>query len=288
MTIDEIRDIFPFKSHYFRLKTHLYHYLDEGIGEPILLLHGNPTWSFLFRNIIGELSKTHRVIAPDHLGCGFSDKPQNFSYRLEMHIDNLEEFIHALNLKNITMLVHDWGGPIGLGIATRHPENIKRLIITNTAAFTMPRIPLRIAFCRLPLISEIMLRKTDLFCRCATLMTVAKPLPEKVRKGYLLPYNSPENRIAVYNFVKDIPMSYEDRSYETIIDIEHRIWMFKNRPVLLLWGMKDWCFNKFFLEKWAQFLPGASVVRIPEASHNLFEDSPEKVIFELKNFIKST
>ncbi|MEI6424529.1 MAG: alpha/beta fold hydrolase, partial [Lentisphaerota bacterium] len=111
MDISSIKDLYPFKHNYYKLKSCNYHYIDEGRGEPIVMVHGNPSWSFLFRRLISELSRTNRVIVPDHLGCGMSDKPRNFQYRLETHIDNLEEFLLALDLHNINLLVHDWGGP---------------------------------------------------------------------------------------------------------------------------------------------------------------------------------
>ena len=149
MDISEIKDVYPFKSNFHKIKTYNYHYLDEGKGDPVVMLHGNPSWSFLYRNLILRISKTHRVIAPDHLGCGLSDKPPNFPYRLETHIDNLESLMLELNLNNITLIIHDWGGPVGLGFAVRYPKRIRRLVILNSSAFSFNLIPFRIAVCKL-------------------------------------------------------------------------------------------------------------------------------------------
>lgn len=285
MDISPIKDIYPFKHNYFKLKKFNYHYIDEGKGEPIVMVHGNPSWSFLFRKLISELSRTNRVIVPDHLGCGMSDKPQNFQYRLETHIDNLEEFLLSLGLQNINLLVHDWGGPIGLGFAVRYPERIKRLMITNTAAFAATRIPWRIAACRIPWFGEKMIRNINLFCRASVRMTTVKKIPDDVKKGFLLPYDSYENRIAVYNFVKDIPMVPEAPSYEVLVGIEHGLWMFREYPVAIAWGMKDWCFNESFLKKWKKIFPHATVLPIYNAGHYLFEDEPEQIIAFLKKFL---
>lgn len=285
MDMSELKSLYPFKSNYYNLKGCKYHYVDEGKGDPVVMVHGNPSWSFLFRNLIKEISKTNRVIVPDHLGCGLSDKPLKFPYRLETHIDNLEELLIHLNLENITLLVHDWGGAIGMGFAVRYPEKISRLIITNSAAFTMRRIPLRIELCRIPLLGEILIRKLNVFCKAATRMTTVKEMPEEIKNAYLMPYDSFENRIAVYRFVMDIPMTPEHPSYEALVSIEHGLWMFRETPSLILWGMRDWCFTPAFIEKWLRYLPRAYIVTFENAGHYLFEDEPEKIIEQVRNFI---
>ena len=221
INISEIKDIYPFAPHFFKIKDYNYHYVDEGKGEPIVMVHGNPTWSFYYRNLIKEFSKTHRVIAPDHLGCGLSDKPQEFQYRLETHIDNLESLLLSLNLDNITLVVHDWGGAIGMGFAVRHPQKISRLIILNSGAFSMDWIPLRIALCRIPWLDDKLVRSANLFVRAAMHMTTVKALPPKVKKSYMLPFQTYEDRIAVLRFVQDIPLAPEHISYEVLLEIEH-------------------------------------------------------------------
>src|SRR5688572_6908616 len=126
------RKEYPFKSNFLPLDAGQLHYLDEGSGEPIVMVHGTPAWSFLYRNLVKELSRNYRCIVPDHLGFGLSDKPKHWSYKPEAHAQNLKILINYLELKNITLVVHDFGGPIGLHYALEHPENIKRLVIINT------------------------------------------------------------------------------------------------------------------------------------------------------------
>lgn len=283
--IEPIKDIYPFKSEFFKLKKYKYHYIDQGVGEPIVMVHGNPTWSFMFRELITEFSKTNRVLAPDHIGCGLSDKPHDFSYTLETHIDNLEAFILSKNLENITLLVHDWGGAIGLGFAVRHPEKIKRIIITNTAAFSMDKIPFRIKMGKVPWLGERLIVDMNLFVRCATIMTTKKPLSPQVKQGYLLPFENRADRTAVFQFVQDIPMDPLHPSMETLLGIEHGLWMLRDKPIAIIWGMKDWCFTPKFYERWIDFFPHAETLPLQNAGHLLFEDAPKDMIPFIKHFL---
>jgi len=280
--------LYPFASKYFPLRSHRLHYLDEGQGSPILMVHGNPTWSFLFRDLIREFRTTHRVIAPDHLGCGLSDKPAGFPYRLETHIDNLEALVLSLDLRDITLLVHDWGGPVGFGVAVRYPERFRRLIVTNTAAFSSTFMPFRLALCRLPLLGRLLIRDTACFCRGGTTTTVVRKLPDDVRDGYLLPYRTAEDRAAVYRFVQDIPNDVEHPSYELLLNIEHGLWMFRDTPTAIAWGMRDWVFTPRFLEQWRHILPKARELVLPDAGHLLFEDAGPAVIAFLRAFLAET
>ncbi len=285
--LDEIKDIYPFKEKYCLLKSgHKYHYVDEGTGETIVMLHGNPSWSFLFRNLIIALSKHYRVIAPDHLGFGLSDKPQKFPYRLETHIDNLDEFLEGFKLKKITLLMHDWGGPIGFGYAERYPENIKRLIITNTAAFTIDKMPLRLKICRMPLIGEFLIKNLNIFAKFATVMTTVKPMEKRIKDAYLMPFLATESRCGIFTFVKDIPMWPEDASYELLVQLEHCLWVFRGHPVCLIWGMKDWCFKKSFFRRWCEYYPEAECHKLENAGHFLYEDEPDKIINIVSDFMK--
>ena len=277
--------LYPFAPHYHTIKTHRLHYLDEGQGDPILMVHGNPTWSFLYRDLIREFRTDHRVVAPDHIGCGLSDKPAGFPYRLETHIDHLESLVLALDLHNITLMVHDWGGPIGFGFAVRYPERIRRLIITNTASFSSTFMPWRLAACRLPWIGRLLIRDTAIFCRAATTTTVVKRLSEEIRNAYLLPYQTPADREAVYRFVQDIPADPEHPSYELLLGIEHGLWMFRELPVAIAWGMRDWVFTDRFLKQWRRIFPQARELILPNAGHLLFEDAGPDVIAFLHSFL---
>ena len=231
-----IAKLYPFTSRFFAHPVGdgrvLQHYVDEGPsdGETVLFLHGNPTWSFSWRRAIERLRDRYRCVAPDHIGCGLSDKPTAYPYRLRQHIENLERLVLDLDLRDLTLVVHDWGGPIGLGLARRHPERIARLAILNTAAFPSYRMPLRIAACRLPVFGKLAVRGLNAFARAATWMAVERPLAPDVKRGYLLPYDSWENRVATLAFVRDIPKVPGDPSHGELGAIAASLASFRDRP----------------------------------------------------------
>ena len=186
------------------------HYVAAGsetAEHTILCVHGNPTWSFTYREVLKQLSDEAQVIAVDHVGCGLSDKPQQYNYCLETHIGNLARLIEKLDLNNVTLLVHDWGGAIGFGAAQRHPTRVRRFVVLNTAAFPPPYVPLRIAACRLPWIGNAAMRGLNLFARAALTMTLNRlpKLDESVAAGLIAPYGNWHDRIAIARFVQDIP-----------------------------------------------------------------------------------
>ncbi|NIQ03820.1 MAG: alpha/beta fold hydrolase, partial [Nitrospinaceae bacterium] len=167
-SLEPFRDLYPFESRFFEPGGHRMHYLDEGEGEPLLMLHGNPTWSFYYRNLIKGLKSQFRCVVPDHMGCGLSDKPQDYPYTLSQHIDNLESLVEHLKLDRLTLVMHDWGGAIGMGFAVRYPEMIKRLVIFNTAAFIADRIPFSINLCRQSTLGPLAILRFNLFAKLAT------------------------------------------------------------------------------------------------------------------------
>ena len=226
------RPLYPFASHFLRLDAGRYHYLDEGAGKPLLLVHGNPTWSFHWRNLIAALRDRYRVVAPDHLGCGLSDKPQHFDYRLASHIDNLSRLVTELDLRDATLVAQDWGGAIGLGAVLRTPERFSRLVLFNTAAFRASRMPWRIRICRTPGLGPILVRGLNGFARAALRMAVERPerLTLAVRSGYLFPYDSWRNRVAIDRFVRDIPMRPSHPSYSQLVEIERGLPTLADRP----------------------------------------------------------
>lgn len=288
MTIDisSIKELYPFKSNFLEIKGHQYHYVDEGKGEPIVMVHGNPTWSFYFRRLITAFSPKYRVIAPDHMGCGLSDKPQDLDYCLETHIENLETLLISLKLEKITLVLHDWGGAIGMGFAVRYPNKIKNIVILNSGAFSMHHIPLRIAVGKIPWLGEKLIRNLNLFCKLATSMAVTKKMSPEVKKGFLLPYQTFEDTIAVYKFVKDIPLRPEHPSFEVLLQVEHGLWMFREYPVCIIWGMKDWCFSQRFLDRWMLYYPQSQIFPIRDAGHYILEDAPDEVISHVKRFLE--
>lgn len=280
----ELKTEYPFESHFMPIQNNKLHYVDEGTGEVILMLHGNPTWSFFYRNLTKHFSKTHRVIVPDHMGCGLSSKPQEYEYTLKSHIDNVCRLVQELKLKDIILVVHDWGGAIGMGLATRHPELIKKMVVMNTAAFRSIEIPARINILRNP-VGEWFIRQFNGFAGPATFMATKKGLSPLVKKGFVLPYDNFETRIATAKFVQDIPMTEAHPTYNTLKEIEEKLSTIK-APVLLLWGEKDFCFTMNFQKKWLQFFPQAKSVTFPKAGHYLIEDEKEAVIREMEKFLK--
>lgn len=286
MNLENIRDLYPFKSHFLELNSGWrMHYVDEGEGEVLLMLHGNPTWSFFYRNLIKSFSKSHRVIAPDHVGCGLSDKPQKFDYVLANHIKHVVELLDHLKLKKVTLVVHDWGGAIGFGAASARPHLFERFVVFNTAAFLSRDIPFRIRLCRLPGLGKWAVRGCNIFAAAATFMTTLKPLPEKVKSGFLRPYDSWANRIATYEFVKDIPLEKKHVSWGTLEKVDKDLVKFKNKPMLICWGKRDWCFHGKFLDIWQQRFPEAEV-NLLEAGHYLLEDKKDEIAVLIERFLK--
>ena len=249
-SVEPFRDLYPFESRFIDLGSNRLHYVDEGQGETLLMLHGNPTWSFYYRNLIKGLRSQYRCVVPDHMGCGLSDKPQDYNYTLSQHVDNLAALVDQLNLDKITLVMHDWGGSIGMGLAVRHPDKIKRLVIFNTAAFLSDRIPFSINLCRNSIIGPLAILQLNLFAKLGVSWASKQPgrMKGKVREGYLAPYNSSENRIANLKFVQDIPMTPDIPSYPVVEHIESQLGNFRDCPVMIVWGMQDFCFTEHFLE----------------------------------------
>jgi pimeloyl-ACP methyl ester carboxylesterase len=280
-----LEKIYPFRSHFLQLGDHNLHYIDEGEGQPILMLHGNPTWSFYYRNLVQTFSPKYRTVVPDHMGCGLSDKPQNYEYSLESHIQNTFKLIQFLKLRRIILVVHDWGGAIGFGLVTRYPELFDRIVILNTAAYVSKHIPSRINLLRRGRLGEWLTRKLNLFAWPATFMTTVKRLPRQIKAGYLLPYDSWENRIAVARFVQDIPMEKSHKTYHTLCEIESRLKGLPH-PKLILWGGRDFCFNQHFFERWVQLYPEAEACWYSRAGHYVLEDALDEVSLKIWDFVK--
>lgn len=287
--VEPFQALYPFASHYLRVKGGVMHYLDEGEkSAPVLLmLHGNPTWSFYFRELVHGLSNRFRVIVPDHLGCGLSDKPRDFEYTLEHHIENVETLVRHLGLQQLTLVVHDWGGAIGMGYATRHPRKVDRLVVFNSAAFPSDRIPFSIDICRIPGFGALMIQGLNAFAKVALLRAVhhRERLTPAVKAGYLAPYDSWEHRVANLRFVQDIPMSRGHRSRKTLEEVAGKLESLKDKPMLIVWGAKDFCFNHEFLEEWRRRFPNAEVHEVADAGHYVVEDAHERIILWMRKFL---
>lgn len=280
---------FPYSANFFTLKDgSRLHYIDEGQGPVIVMVHGNPSWSFYYRNCIKLLSKTHRVIVVDHIGCGLSDKPQEYSYTLKQHRDNLFALLNHLTIQKYSLIVHDWGGAIGVGCAGLAPERLEKLVVLNTAAFRSKRIPFRISICRTPLIGKIIVRGFNGFAWPATFMAVTKKMSKEVKEAFLAPYNDWQNRVAVHNFVKDIPLNDSHPSYATLCEVEkgqEKLAEMKV-PTLILWGGRDFCFNDHFYKEWCERVPYAEKVYYKDGGHYILEDEFDDIKLQLKKFFK--
>ena len=263
------------------------HYLDEGDqdAEVAIMLHGNPSWSYYYRFLVTALNNRYRCIVPDHIGMGLSEKPSEHQYdfTLERRVSDLVALLDNLNIKkDITLVVHDWGGMIGMAYAIRHPERIKRLVVLNTAAFPLPNgttIPLSLWLSRIPYLNRLLNQGLNAFCRGAVKHCVSRaPMPDQVANAYLAPYNSWDTRLAVRRFVEDIPLGPEDKAYDIVNEVGMNLKNLSDKPMLICWGMKDFVFNHVFLDEWISRFPLAEVYRFHDAGHYVLEDASDDII----------
>ncbi len=284
--------LYPFTPHYYSRHGIDIHYVDEGSGEPVVMVHGDPTWSFLYRTFVPPLSQHHRCIVPDHMGMGKSSIPQERSlYRLEPHCANLEALLLHLNLYDITLILHDWGGPVGLGFATHHPERIKRLVLMNTWAFApwpggaFPRLLEIIRSER----GEAFVQRKNGYLEPALIGTTyhSEKLTNTVLEAYRAPFPTPESRLAMLCWSRDIPVQETDASYTEMKRIEDGLPQFNAKPVLLVWGMQDPVIPPSILHRWQQLYPHATTHEIEDASHFLQEDAPDRIIPMIETFLKT-
>lgn len=282
------RDLYPFASHFLSFGPHRLHYLDEGRGDPLLFVHGNPTWSFYWRNLIVGLRDKNRCIAVDHVGCGLSDKPQDYNYTLPQRVEGLCEVVKRLDLRGATLVVHDWGGAIGLGTVQRLPERFVRIVLFNTGAFPPPFVPWRIAACRTPLIGTLAVRGLNAFAQGALTMAIEKHerITADVRAGLLAPYDSWANRVAIDRFVRDIPFTPRHPTWQVLANIESGLDSLARLPIALIWGMRDWCFTPQCLDRFIQHWPQAEVHRLEDCGHYVVEDAHERIVPMMQGFLE--
>lgn len=279
---DWLRRLYPFQpSTWTTPRGARLSFLDEGprTTEAVVCLHGNPTWSFFYRDLIRSLRGDVRCIAPDHVGMGLSDKPETYDYTLAARIRDIEALVDALGLTRIHLVLHDWGGAIGCGLAVRRPDRIGRIVLLNTAAFRSPLIPPSIALCRTRFPGTAMVRGLNAFAGPALRMAMhRRRLSVDERRGYLFPYDSWAHRVAVNAFVKDIPLDARHASYATLRAIEEGLPSLRSHPVSVVWGGRDFCFHDAFLTRWQEILPAAHVTRLADVGHYVLDDGgPEAV-----------
>ena len=284
--------LYPFAGTYRNVNGYRMHALDEGQGETLIMLHGNPTWSFFFRDLVLGLRGTHRVIAPDHIGCGLSDKPdeKDYEYTLRRRVDDLAALIEQLDVRGpITLLMHDWGGMIGMAYAARFPQKIGRLVFLNTAAFHLPKtkkLPRTLWLCRKTPLGDFFIRDTGLFTSVLARWAVCRPMAQSVREGYLLPYRAPQDRTALLHFVQDIPLEPGDPGYDLVSEVQAKLPSFRQTPTLILWGDRDFVFDHHFLAEWRTFLPSAEVHQFPNAGHYVLEDAGAEILPLILDFFR--
>jgi pimeloyl-ACP methyl ester carboxylesterase len=273
------------------------HYVDEGPrdGGPVLLIHGNPTWGFLYRDFIGPLADAgHRVIVADHLGFGRSDKPPRPSaYRIAEHARRLDALLESLDLSGVVVVPQDWGGPIGLSWAVAHPDRVAGLFILNTFAHRPPgkvSLPLPLRLFRTPGVGEVMVKGLGLFHRVFLFragVVHRERLTAEVKRAYLAPHSTWSSRTAVLAFPREIPSGPEGPVADLNAQLERGLERhFRDRPVRIVWAMKDVAFTPPMLEQlWLKTFPDAEVTRLDDAGHYLQEDAHERIVPELLRFL---
>ena len=269
------------------------HYLDEGPRDApiVLMVHGNPTWSFYYRNLVLALRDRYRCIVPDHIGCGLSDKPPDtdYSYTLTQRISDLAALMDHIRPKTpVNLIVHDWGGMIGFGWAVERPEQIASMVIANTAAFSLPaekKLPAALWLVRNTKLGAVLVQGLNAFSGLAARVAFKKPVSAEIRKAYTGPYDCWDNRIATLRFVQDIPLKTGDPGYDIVQATESGLHNFSGKPCLLAWGEKDFVFDLHFLNKWKTIFPHASVLSYPDCGHYIFEDAGQDLTQAVSDFL---
>jgi pimeloyl-ACP methyl ester carboxylesterase len=285
------RELYPFDGKYLDLDGLRMHYLDEGQGELLVMVHGNPSWSIYYRSLVLGLRDRYRCIVPDHIGCGLSDKPgdDRYPYTLQRRVDDLSALVeHVEAERDVTLIVHDWGGMIGMAWAVQNPDRVKRIVLLNTAAFHLPAskgFPWQLALTRSP-VGALLVRGFNAFARGATRQGVTRrPMSRALRDAYCAPYDSWGNRIATLRYVQDIPLSAGDPGYDLVTRVQAGIPALADRPIQICWGDKDFVFDHHFLEVWQQLLPDADVRRFADCGHYILEDAPEEILAQVDQFL---
>ena len=287
------QNLYPFESHWLDIAGIQMHYLDEGPRDApiVLMVHGNPTWSFYYRNLVLALRDRYRCIVPDHIGCGLSDKPSDarYAYTLAQRISDLTALMDHIEPRTpVNLIVHDWGGMIGFGWAVERPDQIASMVIANTAAFPLPaekKLPAALWLVRDTKLGAILVQGLNAFSGIAARVAFKKPVSVEVRKAYTGPYDSWDNRIATLRFVQDIPLKAGDPGYDIVQASEAGLQNFSNKPCLIAWGEKDFVFDLHFLNKWKKIFPHASVLSYPDCGHYIFEDAGQTLTQAVSDFL---
>ena len=279
------RQEYPFPSQFFQVGEHRMHYIDEGKGEVILFVHGTPSWSFDFRNVIKVLSRYYRCVAIDHIGFGLSDKPEHYDYSTQNHSRTLEKFIDEKNLRDITLVVHDFGGPIGLNVAIKHPEKIKQLIIFNTWMWSSAQDPEFIRFSKIlksPLL-PFLYRNFNFSPRYLLPASFGDhKLPKNLKSQFTKPFRNKTERNGALAFAKSL---LNDQDWfeqlwnkKTVID---------SKPTLFIWGMKDKLVGSKYLRKFQSGFKNHQALELETGGHFPQEEHPQEVAIQIKTFMEA-
>ncbi len=292
------RDEYPFKSNYLELPGGRMHYLDEGEGPVVLMVHGTPVWSFVYRRLIKSLAPNFRCIVPDHLGFGLSDKPSSLEYTTRLHGQNLQALIDHLGLRDINLMVHDFGGPIGLRRVINNPAPFKRLIIGNTWLWSVfneaslaadPKAREMQKILKSPLL-PFLYKYLNFSPRFLIPKAFAdgKKLTRGLHKHYLKPFASASQREGALGFARSLLA--EDADFESLWEKRGAL---AELPTLLLWGMCDPFLGADRLDKWRTFVETENtsgrtrVVELAEAGHFIQEEAPEEIAVEIRSFLEA-
>ena len=273
-------------------------YLDEGPkdGEVVVMLHGNPSWSFYWRHLVAGLrdpaeGKGYRCIVPDHVGMGLSDRPDDadYDYTLQSRVDDLDTLLQHLRIDGpVTLAVHDWGGMVGFGWALRDPSRVRRLVVLNTAAFPLPTdkpMPWQLSLGRDSRIGGFLIRAFNLFARGAAWTGTERSLPRDVRRAYIAPYTGWRNAISTLRFMQDIPLGKGDRAWPLLAESARVLPQYADRPVFIGWGLRDFVFDRHFLDGFTRALPRAQVHAFEDANHYVLEDKHEVLVPAIRAFL---
>ena len=290
---------YPFSPQRFDVRPDIaMSYLDEGPrdGEVVVMLHGNPSWSFYWRHLVAGLrtpgnGKGYRCIVPDHVGMGLSDRPDDaaYAYTLQSRVDDLDALLRHLGINGpVTLAVHDWGGMVGFGWALRDPSRVRRLVVLNTAAFPLPSdkpMPWQLSLGRDSRIGGFLIRAFNLFARGAAWTGTERSLPSDVRRAYIAPYTGWRNAISTLRFMQDIPLREGDRAWPLLAESARVLPQYADRPVFIGWGLRDFVFDRHFLDGFTRALPNAQVHAFEDANHYVLEDRHEVLVPAIRAFL---
>jgi len=275
---------YPFTPHYFDINGYKLHYIDEGQGQTILFIHGTPSWSFDFRNVIKELKSTYRCIAIDHIGFGLSDKPKEYDYSTLNHSKTLEKFINGLQLHDITLVVHDFGGPIALNVAIQHPDLIKNLVILNSWLWSSKNDPDFIKLSKIlknPLL-PFLYRYLNFSPRFILPKSFGdKKLSNKTLKQYTSPFANKSQRNGALAFA--LSLLNDQNWFEELWNKRLAI---SQIPTLIIWGMKDPVIKPHNLDKFLSEFPNSKVIKLVTCGHFPQEEEPALVTKSILDFLK--